>query len=137
MKLVFSSTNYRNNFNSTNFCRKPCKLGYAKDENNCFKCQCLEDTLSNSNLAKDIDVKPDVETNEDLCRSLKCKLNEICKNFNKTLYQCPNDQVDCKKFEKSKVFPLCIPNGLNGILIYDIKSDLNYSSKIKNNVIYC
>lgn len=33
---------------SSRFCRKPCKLGYIKDQFNCFRCECVEDAREKS-----------------------------------------------------------------------------------------
>lgn len=36
---------------SSQFCRKPCKLGYIKDQFNCFRCECVEHVREKSSSA--------------------------------------------------------------------------------------
>lgn len=45
MKNAFTLLNTKSKGNATKFCRKPCKLGYTKDELNCYKCECVEDFI--------------------------------------------------------------------------------------------
>lgn len=115
IKNTFLILNSKKPALNANFCKKPCKLGYIKDEFNCFKCECIEDSFYK------LITTPSVSTTTtslplpgDSCPKDKCKPNEICKYFDANIYRCPGELMDCKPYEKARIIPICIPSHYNG-----------------------